>query len=59
MQRIGYTKGPSVPSASELETFNRLFDDKPTASEAKALDELFPAIGKASSRRPRRCKATS
>jgi hypothetical protein len=59
MQHMGYTKGPSAPSASELETFDRLFDGNLTTSEAEALDKLFPAIGKASSIQPRRRKATS
>jgi hypothetical protein len=59
MQRMGYTEGLSVPSALELKTFDRLFDGNRTASEAEALDELFPAIGKALSRQPRRRKATS
>jgi hypothetical protein len=59
MQRMGYIKGPSAPSASELETFDRLFDGNLTGSKAEALDELFPAIGKASSRRPQRRKTTS
>ena len=58
MQRMGYTKGPSAPSTSELEAFNRLFDGNLTASEAEALDELFPAVEKAPSRQPRRRKAT-
>jgi hypothetical protein len=26
MQRMGYTKGPSVSSASKLEAFDRIFD---------------------------------
>jgi hypothetical protein len=56
MQRMGYTKGPLVPSASERETFDRLFDGK---SEAEALDELLPAVGNAPSRQPRRRKGTS
>jgi hypothetical protein len=59
MQRVGYTKGPSTPSASELETFDRLFDGNMIASEAEALDELLPAVGKAPSRQPRRRKGTS
>ena len=58
MQRIGYIKGPSAPSASELKTFDRLFDGNLTASEAEALDELFLAVGKAPSRQLRRRKAT-
>ena len=52
MQHMGYTKGPSVPSALELKTFDRLFDDNLTVSKAEALDKLFPAIGKAPSRQP-------
>jgi hypothetical protein len=56
---MGYTKGPSAPSASELETFDRLFDGNMIASEAKALDELFSVVGKAPSRQPRRRKGTS
>jgi hypothetical protein len=59
MQRIGYTKGLSAPSASELETFDRLFDGNVTMSEAEVLDELFPTVGKAPSRQPRRRKVTS
>jgi hypothetical protein len=58
-QRIGYTKGPPAPSASELETFDKLFDGNLTASEAEALDTLFLAAGKGSSRQPQRRKATS
>jgi hypothetical protein len=58
MQRVGYTKNPSAPSVSELETFDRLFDGNLTASETEALDELFLAVGKAPSRQPRRRKAT-
>jgi hypothetical protein len=56
---MGNTKGPSVPSALELKTFDRLFDDNMTTFEAEALDELFPATAKASSRQPRRRKVTS
>ena len=59
MQRMGYTRGPPAPSASELEAFDTLFDDNLTASEVEALDELVPAVGKAPSRQPRRRKATS
>ena len=59
MQRMGYTKGPSASSASELETFDKLFDGNLTMSEAEALDALFPAAEKGSSRQPRRRKATS
>ena len=58
MQRMGYIRDPSAPSASELEAFDRLFDGNLTASEAEALDELFPAVGKAASKQPRRRKAT-
>ena len=50
MQHMGYTNGPSAPSASELEVFDKLFDGNLTASEAEALDELFPAVEKAPSR---------
>ena len=56
MQRMGFTKGPSVPSASVLEAYDKLFGSDLTASEAKALDEFFPAVR---SRQPRRRKATS
>ena len=59
MQRMGYSKGPSAPSASELEIFDKLFDGNLTASNAEALDALFLAVGKGSSRQPRRRKATS
>ena len=59
MQRMGYTKGPSVPSASELEAFDKLFDGNLTVSEAEAMDALFPTVGKGPSRQPRRRKATS
>ena len=45
MQRMSYIKGPSAPSASELEAFDKLFDSNMTASNAKALDALFPAVG--------------
>ena len=58
MQRMGYTRGPSTPSASELEAFDRFFDGNLTASVAEALDELFPAVEKAPSRQPRKRKAT-
>jgi len=56
MQRIGFTKGPSTPSASELEAYEKLSGGDLTVSEAEALDELFPAVR---SRQPRRCKTTS
>ena len=59
MQRMGYTKGPSAPSASELAIFDKLFDGNLTASNAEALDALFPAVGRGSSRQPRRRNATS
>ena len=52
MQRMGYTKGPSAPSASELEAFDKIFDGKLTASNVEALDALFPDGGKGSSRQP-------
>ena len=58
MQRMGYTKGLSAPSSSKLEAFDKLFDGNLTASEAEALNELFPTVGKAPSRQPRRRKAT-
>jgi len=56
MQRMGFTKGPSAPSVSELEAYEKLFDGDLTAFEAKALDDLFAAVR---SRQPRRCKTTS
>ena len=56
MQRMGFTKGPSTSSASELEAYDKLFGGDLTVSEAEALDELFPAVR---SRQPRRRKATS
>jgi hypothetical protein len=59
MQHMGYTKGPSAPSASELETFDQVFDGNLDASNVEALDALFPDGGKGSSRQPRRPKATS
>jgi hypothetical protein len=59
MQRIGYTKDPPAPSASELEAFDNIFDGNLSASNVKTLDTLFPASGKGSSRQPRRRKATS
>jgi hypothetical protein len=49
---MGYTKGPSVPSASELETFDKLFDDNLSTSNAEAMDVLFLAVRKGSSRQP-------
>ena len=58
MQRMGYTKGPSAPSASELEAFNNIFDGNLTAFNVEALDALFPNSGKGSSRQLRRCKTT-
>ena len=56
MQRMGFTKGPSTSSASELAAYDKLFGDDLTVSEAKALDELFPAVR---SRQPRGRKSTS
>ena len=56
MQRMGFTKGPSAPFASELEAYDKLFGGDRTASEAKALDELFPAVR---SRQPQGHNATS
>ena len=55
MQRMGFTKDPSAPSASELEAYEKLFGGDLTTSEAEALDELFPAM----SRQSRRRKAAS
>ena len=59
MQRMSYTKGPSAPSTSELEAFDKIFDGNLTASNAEALEALFLNSGKGSSRQPRRRKATS
>ena len=59
MQRMGYSRGPSTPSALELEAFDKLFDGNLTASNTEALDTLFPDVEKGSSRQPRRRKATS
>ena len=56
MQCMGFTKGPSTTSASELEAYEELFSGDLTASDFKALDELFLAVW---SRQPRRRKATS
>ena len=56
---MGYINGPSVPSVSKLGAFNKLFDSNLTASNAEALDALFPAVGKGPSRQLRGCKATS
>ena len=44
MQRMRFTKGPSTPSVSELAAYDKLFGGDLTASEADALDELFPAV---------------
>ena len=55
MQRMGFTKGPSAPSVLELEAYEKLFGGDLTASEAEALDELFPAVW---ARQTRRRKAT-
>ena len=49
---MGYTKGLSAPSVSELEAFDKLFDDNLTASNVDALDMLFLALGKGPSRQP-------
>jgi hypothetical protein len=43
---MGYIKGLSAPSALEVEAFGRLFDGNLTASEAEAMDVLFPAVRK-------------
>jgi hypothetical protein len=43
---MSYTKGLLAPSASELETFDKLFDDDLTASNAEALDALVQAAAK-------------
>jgi hypothetical protein len=59
MQHMGYTKGLSVLSASELEAFDKLFDGNLTTSNAEALEALFPAVVKGSSRWSRRHKTTS
>ena len=56
MQRMGFTKGPSTPSALELAAYDKLFGADLIASESEALDELFPVVR---SRQPRGCKATS
>ena len=56
---MGYTKGPSVPSASELETLDKIFDGNRTTSNVEALEALFPDDGKGSSSQPQRRKATS
>jgi hypothetical protein len=55
MQHMGYTKGPSAPSASELEAFDKIFNGNLTASNAEALKVLFPDGGK----QLRRHKTTS
>jgi hypothetical protein len=59
MQRMGCTKGPSESFVSELEAFDKLFDGNRTASNAEALDTLFPVVEKDSFKQPRRHKATS
>ena len=56
MQRMCFTKGPSMPSALELAAYDKLFGGDLTASEAKALDEVFLAVR---SRQPRGHKSTS
>jgi hypothetical protein len=59
MQRMGYIRGPSTPSASEVKAFDKLFDGNLIASEAEVMEELFPAVEKDPSRQLRRRKATS
>jgi hypothetical protein len=59
MQRMSYNKGPSAPSASELEAFDKIFDGNLTVSGVEALDTLFPDGVKGSFRQPRRRKVTS
>ena len=59
MQRTGYTKGPTAPSASELEAFEKIVDGNLTSSNVEALDAFFPDGGKGSSRQLRRRKVTS
>jgi hypothetical protein len=59
MQRMACTKGPSESFASELETFDKLFDGNRTATNAEAPDALFPVVEKDSFKQPRRRKATS
>ena len=59
MQRMGYTKGPSAASASELKAFDKIFDGNMITSNIEALDALFPDGGKGPSRQLRRRKATS
>lgn len=49
---MGYTKGPSMPSASELKDFEKVFNDNLTASNFQALDTLFVDGGKGSFRQP-------
>ena len=44
MQRMGFTKGPSTSSTSELAAYDKLFSGDLTTSEADAPDELFPAV---------------
>ena len=56
---MGYTKGPSVSSASELEAFDKIFDGNLTASNVEALDTFFPDGGKGSPKQSQRRKATS
>ena len=56
---MGYIKGPSTPSASKLEAFDKLFNSNLTASNAEALDALLPPAGKGLSIQPRKHKATS
>jgi hypothetical protein len=56
---MSYTKGPSAPSSSELEAFNKIFDDNLIASNVKALDAFFLDGVKGPSRQPQRRKAIS
>jgi hypothetical protein len=50
MQLMGYTKSPSAPFTSKLETFYRIFDGNLTVSNAEALDALFADSRKGSSK---------
>ena len=59
MQRMDYIEGPSAPSASEVEAFDKLFDSNLTASEAEAMGALFLTVEKGSSRKLQRRRATS
>lgn len=59
MQGMGYAKGPSGLSALELKASEKIFDDSLTVFNIEALDMLCANGGKASSRQPRKRKATS